>query len=161
MHVVDLFYQEVFEMKLKCNGTLVTLWVNRMIAMIVAALIFLLPAVVDWYCTFRELTPVERTAIIIAFYCCTVFIGAALWNIDRLLSEILKGQVFIRRNVRRIRAIGWCCGAVSLICLPVACFYQPLIFLSVIMAFLCPVVNVVRYVFDAAVTIREENDLTI
>ena len=148
-------------MKLKCNGTLATLWVNRMIAMIVAALIFLLPAVVDWYCTFRELTPVERTAIIIAFYCCTVFIGAALWNIDRLLSEILKGQVFIRRNVRRIRAIGWCCGAVSLICLPASFAYMPLIFMLIVMAFLCLVVSVVAGVMDAAVTIREENDLTV
>ena len=109
----------------------------------------------------RELTPVERTAIIIAFYCCTVFIGAALWNIDRLLSEILKGQVFIRRNVRRIRAIGWCCGAVSLICLPASFAYMPLIFMLIVMAFLCLVVSVVAGVMDAAVTIREENDLTV
>ena len=139
----------------------VTLWVNRVIAAVVAALVFLLPAVIDWYCTFRMLTPVERTAIITAFYCCTLFIGAALWNIDRLLAQILKDQVFTRQNVRRIRSIGWCCGAVSVICVPASFAYMPLIFMMIVMAFLCLVVNVVASVMDAAVTIREENDLTV
>lgn len=148
-------------MKKKHNGALVTLWVNRVIGLTVAAMVFLLPTVIDWYCTFRVLTPVERMAIIIAFYCCTVFIGTALWNIDRLLTQILKGQVFIRQNVRRIRAIGWCCGAVSLICLPASFAYMPLIFMLIVMAFLCLVVSVVASVMDAAVTIREENDLTV
>lgn len=148
-------------MKRKNKSALVTLWVNRVIACLVAALLFLLPAVLDWYSSFRVLTPVERTAIIVAFYCCTVFIGAALWNIERLLTEILKEQVFTRQNVRRIRTIGGCCGAVSLICLPASFAYMPLIFMLVVMAFLCLVVSVVASVMDAAVTIREENDLTV
>lgn len=141
--------------------TQVTLWVNRLIALTVFALIFFLPEVIRWYCTFRTLTPVERTAIMIAFYCCTVFIGIALWNIDRLLTEILKQTVFSRQNVRRIRAIGWCCGMVSAICLPASFAYMPLIFMLIVMAFLCLVVSVVARVMDAAVAIREENDLTI
>lgn len=148
-------------MKKKLSSALVTLWVNRIICLLVAAMVFLLPTVIDWYCTFRVLTPVERTAIIIAFYCCTVFIGTALWNIDRLLGQILKGEVFIRQNVRRIRAIGWCCGSVSLICVPASFAYMPLIFMLIVMAFLCLVVSVVASVMDAAVTIREENDLTV
>lgn len=148
-------------MKKKNRSAKITLWVNRLIALVVTALVFFLPAVVDWYCTFRVLTPVERTAVITAFYCCTVFIGAALWNIDRLLTDILQGQVFIRKNVRRIRAIGWCCGAVSLVCVPASFAYMPLIFMLIVMAFLCLVVSVVASVMDAAVTIREENDLTV
>ena len=161
MVVINWFYQGVLVVRRKYNGALVTLWVNRVIGVIVAAMIFLLPVVIDWYCTFRVLTPVERTAIIIAFYCCTVFIGMALWNIDRLLTEIIKQQVFVRRNVRRIRAIGWCCGAVSLICVPASFAYMPLIFMLIVMAFLCLVVSVVASVMDAAVSIREENDLTV
>ena len=38
---------------------------------------------------------------------------------------------------------------------------MPLIFLAVIMGFLCLMVSVVAGVMDAAVSIREENDLTI
>jgi flagellar biosynthesis protein FliQ len=38
---------------------------------------------------------------------------------------------------------------------------MPLIFLVAVMAFLCLIVGVVAEVMDAAVTIREENDLTV
>ncbi len=148
-------------MKNQLTSARVTLWVNRVIALVVVALIFLLPTVIDWYCTFRTLTGLEQTAIAVAFYCCTVFIGIALWQIDRLLTAILHQQVFIRANVRRIRAIGWCCGTVSLICVPASFAYLPLVFMTVVMAFLCLVVHVVASVMAAAVTIREENDLTV
>ena len=148
-------------MRKRNQSARITLWVNRLIAVVVAALVFLLPYVIEWYCQFRVLTPVEQTAITIAFYCCVVVIAVALWQIDRLLTAILRGEVFIRSNVKRIRAIQWCCGMVSLICVPASFAYMPLIFMVIVMAFLCLVVGVVASVMDAAVTIREENDLTI
>ena len=69
--------------------------------------------------------------------------------------------MFVRKNVRHIRAVQWCCGLVSLVCLPAACCYLPLVFMVIIMAFLCLVVSVVAQIMAAAVEIREENDLTI
>ena len=143
------------------NITRITLWINRIIALLIGVLIFTLPAIIDWYCTFRVLQHTERTAITIAFYCCVLVVGAALGNIDRLLLSILDEQVFIRKNVSRIRRIQWCCGLVSLICIPAAVAYMPLIFMVIIMGFLCLTVSVVACVMDAAVAIREENDLTI
>ena len=80
---------------------------------------------------------------------------------EKLLNNILCGEVFVRDNVRGIRRIQFCCGMVSLICLPAAFVYVPLIFMVIIMAFLFLVVWVVAQVMDAAVTIREENELTI
>ena len=141
--------------------TKITLWVNRLIALAVVVLLFTLHAIIDWYCNFRVLQQAEQTAITVAFYCCAAIIFWALWNMDRLLSSILKEQVFIRENVTRIRRIQLCCGLVSLICAPASFAYMPLIFLVVVMAFLCLAVGVVSCVMDAAVTIREENDLTI
>lgn len=144
------------------NGiTKITLWVNRFIALLVGVLIFTLPAIMDWYIQFKTMTPTEQTAVTIAFYCCVLVIGFALWNVDRLLTAILAEQVFIRDNVRRIRRIQWCCGGVSMICVPASFAYLPLIFLVIIMAFLSLTVSVVASVMDAAVAIREENDLTI
>lgn len=143
------------------NITRITLWINRIIALLIGVLIFTLPAIIDWYCTFRVLQHTERTAITIAFYCCVLVVGVALGNIDRLLLSILDEQVFIRKNVSRIRRIQWCCGLVSLICIPAAVAYMPLIFMVIIMGFLCLTVSVVACVMDAAVAIREENDLTI
>ena len=90
-----------------------------------------------------------------------LIIGFALWSMDALLRSILKGRVFVRENVRAIRRVCWCCGLVALITAVTSLVYLPLLFLSVIMAFLCLTVSVVCGVMDAAVTIREENDLTI
>lgn len=139
----------------------VTLWVNRLIGAILAVLLPTLPMLLDWYCHFRTLTTAEYWAIAIAFYCCAVLVAVALWNLDKLLRNILQRSVFTWGNVKCIRCVRWCCGGVSLICLPAAFIYLPLFFMVVIMAFLCLVVSVVAQVMAAAVSIREENDLTI
>ena len=72
-----------------------------------------------------------------------------------------RSQVFERSVVRCIRHVRWCCVGVCLVCLLVEFFYPPLVFMVVIMAFLALVISVLATVMDAAVTIREENDLTI
>lgn len=148
-------------MKPAFDLTRLTLWINRLIAVILVVLLFTLPALLDWYCTVRFLAALERTAITVAFYLCAAFVFVALWHMDRLLCSILRREVFIHQNVRRIRVVQWCCAAISLICLPTAFIYYPLIFLVVIMAFLCLVISVVCRVMDTAVSIREENDLTV
>ena len=143
------------------KSTVYTLWANRAIGFIVGGLLFFLPRLLDWYATIRLLNPGQEEAIVIAFYCCAVVILYALWTMDKLLNNILVNKVFTTINVTYIRKICFCCGLVALICLPAGCFYPPLIFLSIIMAFLCMSVNVVCQVIRAAVFLREENDLTI
>ena len=148
-------------LKRKLDSVTVTLWANRFVGVILVALLFTLPMLLDWYCKFRTLTSMERTALTVAFYCCAVFVGLALWNMDRLLCAIRKSQVFVHENVRRISAIRWCSVATCLICVPAAFCYYPLVFLVIIMGFLSLVVSVLCRVMDAAVAIREENDLTV
>ena len=148
-------------MKTKLNTTRLTLWATRLVALAIAVMLFALPALLDWYSSVRTLSDLEKTVIAAAFYVCVFPIALALWQMDGLLRKLLEGAVFLKENVRRIRIIQWCCFAVSLICLPAALFYYPLIFLVVIMGFLSLVVAVVCRVMDEAVAIREENDLTI
>lgn len=148
-------------MKKTDASTVVTLWINRAVAALMGILLFALPSLLDWYARYRFLDDRGRVALVAAFYCCAVFIFVALWFMDGLLRAIRKGEVFVRGNVQRIRRIRLCCGIVSLICLPASFFYLPLSFLVIIMAFLCLAVSVVASVMDAAVTIREENDLTV
>lgn len=139
----------------------VVLWVNRMIFCVLVALLPAMPFVLFWYSHIRVLTAAEYLAILIAFYICAVITAVALWKIEQLLRNILRDEVFIRKNVRHIRCIQWCCALVSLVCLPACFFYLPLIFMVVIMAFLSLVISVVVKTMEAAVAIREENDLTI
>ena len=141
--------------------TRITLWVNRCVILLVAALLPSLPFILRWYSNFRTLSANEHTAILIAFYCCAIVTAMALWNMDVLLRNILADQVFTQKNVACIRCIRWCCALISLICLPAAFIYMPLLFMVIIMAFLALVVTVLVRVMTAAVEIREENDLTI
>lgn len=146
---------------MKNRSAALTLWANRILMATVIALAVAMPAILRWYNRIRILKDDQNLALLIAFYLCVPIALFALYNLEKLLRNILAGDVFIRLNVRLIRRVCLCCGLVSGICLPASCYYAPLIFFCLVMAFLCPVVNVVRYVFDAAVTIREENDLTI
>ena len=138
-----------------------TLWINRLVILTVVVLMFTLPTILQWYQQYRVLLKTEQTALTAAFYCCSVVVLFALWQLDTLLRNIRAGEVFIRDNVRLIRRVQWCCAATALICVPATVCYYPLVFMTVVMGFLSLVVCVVTQVMDAAVTIREENDLTI
>lgn len=141
----------------------ITLWSNRLVAAAVAVLIFTLPALLRWYAGLMSYTPNERDlrALIAAFWACAAVIFVALWNMEWLLRRILAQEIFIPENVRRVRRVQWCCAAVAVICLIATFFALPALLFAAIMGFLCLVVSVVGSVLDAAVALREENDLTI
>ena len=140
-----------------------TLWVSRSVALIVAALIFTLPQLLRWYGSLLGYKPHadDITGITYCYAISAVVILFALWNVDKLLRNILAGDVFTRENVKRVRRVVWCCAAVSLICVGAIFFMLPMAVFAIIMAFVCMAVNVAACVLDAAVAIREENDLTI
>lgn len=138
-----------------------SLWCSRVLTAIITLLCVGMYWLLSWYQNFRHLPWQVSAAIMAGFYASVPAILYALRCIDRLLCNILEGQVFVADNVRFIRRIRWCCAAVSLICLAAGFLYQPLVFLAVIMAFLALMVSVVKNVLAAAVELREENDLTI
>ena len=118
-------------MKTTLNLTRLTLWITHLVALVIAVFLFVLPPLLNWYCTLRNISIVPKTMIAVAFYVSVVPITLALWQFDTILRNLLKDKVFLKENVRRIRIIQWCCFAVSLICLPAALFYYPLIFLEI------------------------------
>ena len=147
---------------MKISAAKATLFFNRFLAAAMVALIFGMPALLDWYVALRPAMRVSaQWGMAMGFYGCAPAVFFALWELDRLLRAILGRQVFIRRNVRSISRVRWCCLAVSLICLPAAVYYPPIIFMSIIMFFLTLILSVLCSVMAAAVEIREENDLTV
>ena len=147
---------------MKISAAKATLFFNRFLAIIMVALLFVLPDFLDWYVTLRPaMRDSAQQALIWGFYCCAPAVFFALWELERLLRAILGRRVFIWPNVRSISRVRWCCLAVSLICLPAACFYPPIMFMSIIMFFLTLILSVLSNVMAAAVEIREENDLTV
>ena len=145
----------------KPSATRIALFATRFNLLMALACIPGLPFLLDYYASLWPLPYYSYNAIMIAFYCCAGFVLAALWSLDKVLRNILAEEIFVPSNVRCIRRVQICCGIISLICTPAAVLYAPLWFIVVIMAFLFIVVWVVTQAMDAAVTIREENDLTI
>ena len=142
-------------------STQLTLWANRVLAVLVFALVFFLPGLLRWYSGIRPFRNHGQEALTIDFYLCVPVVEYALWCIDRLVTNVLAQEVFVEKNTGYIRRIRWCCVGVSGICLPASVFYPPLVFMVVIMAFLALVISMVKNIMAAAVEMREENDLTI
>ena len=147
---------------MKYSATKAALVANRLLAAGMTALLIVLPPLLDWYVTLRPgMGPTPRLALLAGFYCSAPAVFLALWELDRMLRRILVRQVFVLPNVRSISRVRWCCLAVTLVCLPTACFYPPVVFMGVIMLFLTLILGVLTAVMAAAVDIREENDLTV
>lgn len=143
------------------HSAIVTRLCGQLLAAAVAGLCLGLYPLLGWYQTLRPLGLHAAAAIFFGYYLCVPAVLTALWNMDRLLGNILRGRVFVEENVRRIGRVCWCCAAVAVVSLVAGMFYQPLLFLTAIMVFLSLTVSVVRSVMAAAVEMREENDLTV
>lgn len=148
-------------MKHEIKSARVTLWAIRAVLVLLAVLGVFMPALLRLYADLRMLDAQAYISVLIAFYCCGIVAALALLRMDQLVRNILSGRIFVSENVMLIRHVYRCCGAVSLICLPASVMYLPLIFVVCIMAFLCLVVRVTAELMDSAVSLREENDLTV
>lgn len=95
---------------------------------------------------------------------------AALICIDKLLCNIKKDAVFDAKNVRLLRTISWSCFFAAAECAAafvlISLTYThtaglALVLLAAGAGFMGLVVRVIKNVFEAAIEIKDENDLTI
>lgn len=99
---------------------------------------------------------------------------AALICLDKLLINVKKEMVFNEKNVKLLRIISWACfyaGFVGVTLfsiifiqtsyLAVTLFPLAILALAIAEMFMGLVVRVVKNVFEAAIEIKEENELTI
>ena len=137
-------------------------------AVLFVVLLFTFPVFIRWlYVSYHVLaqqnsvfTRVQST-VIPAFYACSPFAAASLFMLIRLLLHILHDEVFIRANVQYLRLVSWCCFAVVLVTLGFGIFYAPLLLVCCAAGIVGTLLRVVKNVMQAAVELREENDLTI
>ncbi len=128
---------------------------------VLAALLFLAPALVESYAQWRALPKGEDTALLVAFYLCSAPAGISLFCLYLLLQNIRRDQMFTKPSSLLMGIISWCCAAVALITGLAGFWYMPLFFIAVAMAFLFLIVRVIRGCFIAATALKEENSLTI
>lgn len=148
-------------MKQGSRACSVCLWATRLVLALLVALCFWMPQGVALFSRMRPLHDSARKAILIGYYLCMAPNSLALLALESLLRRTRRGEVFLRQNVRLLHRLNWYCAATAVICLVCAWFYLPLLFLVVVLVFLCLVIAVVAQVIDQATTLREEHDLTV
>lgn len=92
----------------------------------------------------------------------------ALVCLDKLLINIRKEEVFEAKNVKLLRIISWACfyaglvGLISFIVIIIMDFmFETLFVLSMGEFFMALILQAVMHVFQKAIIIKEENELTI
>ena len=149
-----------------------SVWVSFGICLFFAAALFALtvtfPRFFHWlYVSYHGLdytdavTVKNVTAVSWAFYLCVPFAAAALYCLTRLMWEILHDRVFEKKNVRFLGVVSLCCLGVLAVTAVFGTRYVPLFIISLAMGVVGILVRVVQTVMNAAVALREENDLTI
>ena len=111
------------------------------------------------------------------FYLTCIPVLMAFFNLCGLLKAVKGREVFVPANVRRLRTISWACFLVAFLFLATDLIWafcsedgqasfriDPLLLffaMAVLSAFMGLILRVVKNVFEAAVQLKTENDLTI
>ncbi|MBQ7459804.1 MAG: DUF2975 domain-containing protein [Oscillospiraceae bacterium] len=99
--------------------------------------------------------------LMITVYSASIFAWICLYMLWRLTGNIRKGEVFVRENVTYLRAVSWCCAAVGVICLASVLYYLSFAFVAIAAGFMSLIVRIVKNVFDEAIGMKSELDLTV
>ncbi len=138
------------------------------VSVILLVLVFFGPRLFWVYMTlYRGIAPESgelhmlKKVFIATFYPCAVFAAMMLYSLLKLLFNIKKGNVFIIQNAKLLKTVSWGCFVIALITLVGGFYYMPFLFVTGAGAFTGILLRVLKNVMQAAVELREENDLTI
>lgn len=98
---------------------------------------------------------------LITNYAVAVPVVIALYQMNRLLSNISRNEVFISENTEYLRGLSWCCMAAGIVLGASGFYYAPFFALCVVAVFMALVLRVIKNVFAQAEEIKNENDYTI
>lgn len=120
---------------------------------------------VSWFVQFSRYQPIWQkpypTLMLISLYAASIPAYCILFCLDRLLKNIEGGEIFIPQNVSALRSASWCCIVVAAICLASCIFYIPFIAVAVAAAFMALIIRIIKNVFEQAIAMKADLDLTI
>ena len=114
-----------------------------------------------WFINLRAMHWQQGVGIMVTVYVCSVFAWFILIGLWRLLRHLKKGEVFVDENVRIMRTVSWCCAGAAIMCLVSTIWYIPFVFVAIAAAFMALIVRIVKNVFQQAIAMKVELDLTI
>lgn len=116
---------------------------------------------IGWYVSWRGMRPESVLRITVTLYAASIFGWICLWALWKLLKNMKAELVFDAGNVRLLRIISWCCAFAALVFLAGGFGYPPFFLVAVAAAFMMLIVRVVKNVFQQAIEMKSELDLTI
>lgn len=110
-----------------------------------------------------EFTNVQDKIIPIlpALYLCLVPAFIILYDLNKVLVNIRKEEVFNDCNVHGLRRISWACLLIAAITVVSAILYLPFLFISIAFGFLALLIRIIKNIIAQAIEIKTENDYTI
>lgn len=142
------------------KSLLLTLYIDRIGLVVWCVSLFLVPLMARYYdmyshkeSIFVQFTVVAYLAMIPAF--------VILFLLNSLLSNIGRGEIFERKNVTVLRVISYCCFAIAVIAAVMAIWRILATVIVFAFGFVGLLLRVLKNVFEEAIVLREENDLTV
>lgn len=114
-----------------------------------------------WFIRLRDMQWQQGIGMMVTVYICSIFAWTVLYSLWRLLNNLRRGEVFIDANVRIMRTVSWCCVGAAVMCLVSIIWYLPFAVIAIAAAFMALIVRIVKNVFQQAIAMKDELDLTI
>lgn len=141
------------------KSTKLTLAVTYLAAIILALLMIFASPIAKYI--LGEGTKNAFLSAVAAFYICCPAAWFAIYNIRRILKNVLADTVFSPDTVKLLRRLSWCCAFVALVCFITTYFCHIFFTFTIGAAFMTLILRVLKNVIACAVEIKEENELTI
>jgi len=116
---------------------------------------------ISWYIGFRGMQSQLWIKLVTIVYAASIFGWGCLISLWNLLRNIRHGEVFTKGNVNQLRIISWTIAGAAIIFLAGGYYYPPFLVVGCAAAFMMLIVRVVKNVFQQAVEMKSELDLTI
>ena len=123
--------------------------------------LFVMPYAARLYKSISIGTDDVTVPLLITFYSCAAVGIFILITLDRLVNNIMKGDVFTADNVKYLRVLSYSCFIIAVITLIFARFRFLSFIISFSACFFGLILRVIKNCFTEALRLREENDFTI
>ena len=138
-----------------------TLGVVRVLAAVFIVLVFTAPFLFKLYFDWSGLSKTQFIAFTVPFYACCPPAAITLLSLNKLLSNVKKGSVFVLENVRLLKRLSVVCLTAGILCIPVCFFLAEMFVFPAEAGFMSLILHVVKNVIEKGTEIKDENDLTI
>lgn len=120
----------------------------------------MLPMLLQWYVKHGMPKDQFLPSLLLGWLCVPPAF-CALLCMHKLLRNVQRRQIFIHGNIKLLRILSWCCFAAALPLLLYGFYNLVSVFFSAILAFIALLLRVAKNMFEEAVELKEENDLTV